>query len=65
MSESDLAARFVSQGIPKQYAKILATLDIAVTQGIENRLNDVVLNMTGRLPTSFAKFVMENKAAWC
>lgn len=65
MSVSELAAKFLKQGIPDQYAKLLASLDTAISQGMENRLNNVVLNVTGGQPKSFMDFVEENKAAWC
>ena len=64
LSESDLADRFVAQGMPPDYAKMLSTLDTAISQGAEDRLNTVVTDVTGRGPKRFVDFARENKSAW-
>jgi hypothetical protein len=65
LSELELTERFQGQGIPDMYAKVLASLDTAIAAGVETRLNDVVINVTGRKPKYFAEFVKENKDVWC
>lgn len=53
-------------GIPADYAQVLAQLDIAIKDGKEERLNDVVLKVTGHLPRKFNDFVQEciKKGVW-
>jgi festuclavine dehydrogenase len=46
-----------ASGIPEEYARVLAQLDTAVKQGLENRVNDVVQNVTGKTPVAFEAFV--------
>ena len=46
-------------GIPSEYAKTLAAMDTAISEGSEERTNDVVLRVTGRAPKSFKDFVKE------
>ena len=43
---------------------MLAALDTAVANGIEERLNEKVLQITGRSPKAFKEFVEANKAVW-
>lgn len=59
ISEDELAAGMTSFGIPDDYARLLAQLDTAVKKGAEERLNSVVLDVTGRHPRSFQDFVVE------
>jgi len=53
-------------GLPGDYARILAQLDTAIKNGEEERLNDVVLQVTGRKPKTFEEFVNEcaEKGVW-
>ena len=64
VSESELAARMYSNGIPEDYAKMLATLDMRTAEGEEARVNDVVKEVTGRKPKTFSTFAEENKSCW-
>lgn len=64
LSESGLTDRFVSQGMPPDYAKMLSTSDTAISYGAENRLNTVVTEVVGREPKRFVDFIRENKSAW-
>ncbi|WP_171180865.1 ergot alkaloid biosynthesis protein [Ruegeria sp. HKCCD8929] len=59
-----LAERHQDHGLPKQYAKTLATMDGAIAGGSEDRVTDHVPQLTGRAPTSFAEFVQKNLGAW-
>ena len=49
-----------------EYAEVLAQLDTAVKNGIENRLNDDVLRVTGKEPRKFEDYVDEyvKKGVW-
>ncbi len=46
-------------GIPKDYARILANLDTKIKNGEEERMNDVVLRITGKQPRGLEGFVVE------
>lgn len=51
-------------GMPEEYAKALASMDIPISNGSEARLNDVVLSVTGKRPKSFREFAQENRDVW-
>jgi len=57
ISEDELAAAMAGHGIPDDYARLLAQLDTAIKDGAEERLNNVVLDTTGREPRGFREFV--------
>ncbi|KAL9609667.1 MAG: hypothetical protein Q9167_005576 [Letrouitia subvulpina] len=63
-TEEQLAARYIKAGMPESYAKMLSNLDTQVSNGLQNKLNDVVEVLTGRPPKSFKTFVVENKSVW-
>jgi festuclavine dehydrogenase len=48
------------------YARMLASLDTAIKDGKENRLNDVVLKVTGHPPKKFETYLGEcmEKGVW-
>ncbi|RYO98813.1 hypothetical protein DL764_006976 [Monosporascus ibericus] len=64
LSEAELARRHQGFGMPAQYAAILAAMDTTIKNGSEDRLSDVVLQVTGRPPRRFRDLVEENKAVW-
>jgi festuclavine dehydrogenase len=47
----------VKDGIEPEYATVLAKLDTAVKNGEEKRMNNVVQDITGRVPTSIKRFI--------
>jgi festuclavine dehydrogenase len=57
LREEELAEAMTSFGIPEDYAKVLAQLDTAIKNGDEERLNSVILDVTGREPKRFQDFV--------
>jgi festuclavine dehydrogenase len=57
LSESQLAEAMTSFGIPVDYAKFLAQLDTVIKIGEEEKLNSVILDITGHEPTRFHDFV--------
>jgi festuclavine dehydrogenase len=57
LREEELAEAMTSFGIPDDYAKILAQLDTAIKNGDEERMNSVILDVTGREPKRFQDFV--------
>jgi len=65
ISEEEVASDLQSAGgLELGYARMLAALDTAVANGIEQRLNDKVWQITGRSPKAFKEFVEANKAVW-
>jgi len=61
--ESEREAQLVGLGFPPDIAKVLAVMDTAVKHGAENKLNDVVLGVTGKAPKSFRTFAEEERDA--
>lgn len=51
-------------GLPEDYAKGLAGMDLMIRHGGEEKTNDVVLSVTGKSPRTFREFVEENKKVW-
>ncbi|KAH0536043.1 hypothetical protein FGG08_007050 [Glutinoglossum americanum] len=64
VSEAEAAADLRSANLQADYAQMLAALDTAVANGVESRLNDEVLLVTGRSPKTFQEFVEVNKKVW-
>ncbi|WP_193334892.1 ergot alkaloid biosynthesis protein [Devosia beringensis] len=64
LTEAKLSDRFVSYGVPAAFAPSLAAMDTAIAGGVEDRITDSVLSMTGRRPASFADFVSCNAPVW-
>lgn len=65
LTVEELAEHHVkNSGIGEEYAKVLAGMDIPIKNGSEEKLNDVVLKVTGRKPKSFREFAEENKSIW-
>jgi festuclavine dehydrogenase len=66
LTEDELADAMANFGIPGDYARLLAQLDTAIKNGEEERLNTVILDVTGREPTRFQEFVERcvEKGVW-
>ncbi|ETX28648.1 ergot alkaloid biosynthesis protein [Roseivivax isoporae] len=64
LSKSELTNRFKAQGLPSDYANILASLDETICSGIEDRTTDGVTELTGRAPGSFREFAEEHRNNW-
>ncbi|EED79970.1 predicted protein [Postia placenta Mad-698-R] len=58
------AQRLVSVGVPEYFAKRLASVEVAVANVSENRMNGVVERVTGRPPQTFDEFAQKCKSAW-
>lgn len=61
---AELEEMHISNGIPEDYAKVLAALDIAIKNGAEDRTGDVVLALTGKEARRFRSFAEASKAVW-
>ncbi|KAK2047274.1 family ergot alkaloid biosynthesis protein [Colletotrichum somersetense] len=64
LSAPELVERFVSQGMPRDYAEMMAALDTAIKNGSENRTNSVVLALTGKKPRKFRDTAEKYKGVW-
>lgn len=64
LSGSELAERFEAQGLPPEYARILAGLDEAIRTGVEDRTSDGVARLTGKTPGSFREFAQRHLERW-
>lgn len=62
LSVKQLAARYAGFGIPPHYASVLAEMDEAIAQGIEDRTTSEVQMMTGRPAISLASFLDRHRA---
>lgn len=60
LSEDELSARYLSLGLPPDYAPILARMDTAIAGGSEDRVTDEVQTITGHAPDSFRAFARAN-----
>lgn len=63
-TEDERTQSYVNQGLPDDYAKILASAETEIAGGMEEKTNDVIEQVTGRPGQIFDAFVRENKAAW-
>lgn len=58
-----LAALVHAAGTPRDYARLLANLDDAISRGSEDRTTPTVQDITGRPPRSFREFLTANHLA--
>jgi uncharacterized protein YbjT (DUF2867 family) len=54
----------IASGVPAEYGEVLTMLTDTIASGRGARPNDDIETVTGTLPTSFAEFVRQTKAAW-
>ena len=64
LSTRDLALRFEAQGLPPDYAGILAALDETIRTGVEDRTSEGVARLTEKAPVSFREFARGNVGRW-
>jgi hypothetical protein len=64
VSADEQAAQLQADGIPAEFAAILAAADAGVRAGREDEISTAVLDLTGRPPRTFAQFVEEHAARW-
>ena len=64
LTTQDLADRFEEQGLPTDYARMLANMDETISAGAEDRTTAGVAQLTGTSPGSFRSFAAENAATW-
>ncbi len=64
LTTQELADRFEAQGLPTDYARMLANMDETISTGAEDRTTAGVAQLTGTAPGSFRSFAAENAATW-
>lgn len=65
LTVDELAERHIKNaGLSEEYAQVLASMDIPIKDGSEERLNELVLRVTGRKPKTFREFAVQNKLVW-
>lgn len=64
LSSQQLADRWVAFGLSRDYATMLAGMDVAIAGGSEDRISDSVERITGKPARSFEAFVQENSKVW-
>jgi hypothetical protein len=60
----EIERQWRSAGLSKEHAGFLASLEQAIEQGAEERLNDVLLKVTGYPPTTFVDYAEASKSNW-
>ena len=63
-SGDQMVQRYMDMGLPEYWAKFMSFLEVASADGMEERSNDAVEQVTGRPPQKFDAWVQENKTAW-
>ncbi|KAK7436489.1 hypothetical protein CaCOL14_003783 [Colletotrichum acutatum] len=64
LSVDELVDYYVRQGLPTHIAEMLGNADMAIRNGSENRMNSVVVDLTGKRPARFCDFAEKNKRLW-
>ena len=64
VSKTDIVAMYKEAGLREPVAELVATLEDITSQGVEERMNDVVEKVTGRKPKSFDDMIGENLGVW-
>jgi uncharacterized protein YbjT (DUF2867 family) len=59
----EAARRIAANGVPAEFAKTLATMDVAISRGAEDRVTDTVHRVTGRPARTFNAFVLDSFVA--
>lgn len=61
---AEQAAAYRAAGLPAEFATALATVEDGIRRGREDRVSTAVLDLTGRAPRTFARFVSEHADEW-
>lgn len=64
LTSAQLVDRFQQQGMDKNYALIMTSMDTAIAGGSEDRVTNNVETLTGQKPTCFADFVAREILRW-
>ncbi|KAL9044798.1 MAG: hypothetical protein Q9214_002087, partial [Letrouitia sp. 1 TL-2023] len=64
ISKADIVAMYKEAGLPEPVAELVVTMEDLTSQGVEERMNDVVEKVTGQKPKSFDDMIGENLGVW-
>ncbi|MCA1293251.1 ergot alkaloid biosynthesis protein [Paenibacillus sp. alder61] len=65
VTPEQLTERHKASGLPESYAEYLAGMDVRIRlEGMEDRVTDTVLRITGREPRSLEQFISEHKTSF-
>jgi festuclavine dehydrogenase len=64
LTAEGFAQRLLEYGVPESSARALSQMDIAISQGAEERSSDDVYAVLGRQPKSLQLFAEENRSKW-
>lgn len=64
LTVEEMVARYEGFGLPRDYAAVLAGLDQAIAEGVEDRITDDVEKLSGQKSKDFASFLEENIGAF-
>lgn len=56
VSAEEATQRIAAHGVPAEFAKMLAAMDVAISEGDEDRVTDTVERVTGRPARRFSEF---------
>lgn len=64
LTEQEFVGRLTSAGLSEDHATALASLEGVINQRGEERLNDVVIKITGQPPRTFREYAEASKSEW-
>jgi uncharacterized protein YbjT (DUF2867 family) len=64
ISAEALADRFRARGLPNSFATLLASMDTAIANGIEDRMTGAVARLTEQAPITFEVFACQHARVW-
>lgn len=64
LTEQEFASRLTNVGLTEDHARALASLEGAIKQGVEERLNETVLKVTGQPSRTFCEYAQASKSEW-
>jgi hypothetical protein len=64
LTDEQRIQQFMSFGLPEHLAKLLTSLEVSAANGMEDRMNDAVEQVTGRPPQSFDDFARQHISSW-
>jgi ergot alkaloid biosynthesis protein len=64
VTPAEVARRHIENGVPEMTGQMLGLMDVAIGNGVEDRVTDGVERLSGIAPTSFEAFAARDATAW-
>jgi ergot alkaloid biosynthesis protein len=64
VTPAEVARRHIENGVPEMTSQMLGLMDVAIANGVEDRVTDGVERLSGAAPISFEAFAARDAAAW-